>query len=57
VALWNRGEVVAVDVTEPFPVEPRTFLTGIDHPQHLLAFGDSLLVVDHDGGRVLSVTR
>jgi glucose/arabinose dehydrogenase len=57
VALWNRGEVVAVDVSERFPVEPRTFLTGIAHPQHLLVFEGRLLVVDHDGGRVLAVAR
>ncbi len=58
VALWVDGAVVAVPVApgdEPHDGEP--FLTGIEHPQHLLADGDRLLVVDHDGGRVLAVRR
>jgi hypothetical protein len=32
------------------------FLTGVRHPQHLLALGDRLLVVDHAGGRILAVS-
>jgi glucose/arabinose dehydrogenase len=52
VALWNAGEVVAV------PAEgggSATWLTGIEHPQHLLADGDALLLVDFDGGRILRI--
>ena len=56
VALWNAGEVVAVAADAPAPVEPTPFLTGLAHPQHLVADGDRLLVVDFDGGRVLAVT-
>jgi glucose/arabinose dehydrogenase len=58
VALWNAGEVVAIPASpgsSPHVGEP--FLTGIDHPQHLLVDGDRLLVVDHTGGRILAVTR
>jgi glucose/arabinose dehydrogenase len=57
VALWNAGAVVAVPAAAgdgPHPGEP--FLTGIDHPQHLLPAGDELLVVDHTGGRILAVS-
>ena len=59
VALWNRGQVVSV----PRPADDGphraagSLLEGIDHPQHLLADGDRLLVVDHDGGRILALTR
>jgi len=57
VALWNQGEVVAVSAAgEPTPAEPEAWMTGIDHPQHLVADGDRLLVVDHTGGRILAVT-
>lgn len=58
VALWNSGTVVTVPAgagDEPHAGEP--FLTGIEHPQHLLAVGDRLLVVDHDGGRIFAVSR
>lgn len=60
VALWNEGRVVTVPIDEPAPDEPvesETFLTGLDHPQHLLPDGDRLLIVDHDGGRILAVER
>lgn len=58
VALWNAGEIVAVPVAAPTdePHRGRPVVTGIAHPQHLLADGDRLLVVDFDGGRVLSLT-
>lgn len=58
VALWNRGEVVTVSIADPAPpepVDPEVLLTGVEHPQHLLVDGDRLLVVDHDGGRILAV--
>lgn len=57
VALWNDGTVVSVP-SEP-AAQPHTgevFLAGLDQPQHLLADGDRLLVVDHAGGRILAVT-
>ena len=58
VALWNRGEVVEMPRQESDgPVEASAFLTGIEHPQHLLADDDRLLVVDFDGGRILAVER
>ncbi len=57
VALWTRGEVVAVPMAPgDAPHAGEVFLTGIDHPQHLVADGDRLLVVDHGGGRILAVT-
>jgi hypothetical protein len=40
---------------EPHAGEP--FLTGIEHPRHLLAVGDRLFVVDQDGGRTFAVSR
>lgn len=57
VALWNEGRIVAVP-RDPAgaPYEPETFLSGIAHPQHLLADGDRLLVTDFDAGRILAVT-
>ena len=57
VALWNRGEVVALDrTTTDLPVEPTTFLTGIDNPQHLLVLGDRLLLSDFSGGSILEIS-
>lgn len=58
VALWNDGQVVTVPVAAAAdePHRGAAFITGIAHPQHLLADGDRLLVVDFDAGRVLSVT-
>lgn len=58
VALWNEGRVVAVPRRAgEGPVAGEDFLTGIAHPQHLLADGDRLLVTDFDGGRILAVTE
>ena len=57
VALWNQAQVVAVPaspVGQPHSGAP--FLSGIEHPQFLLADGARLLVVDFDSGRVLAVT-
>ena len=48
--------VVAVPrTTEGAPHEPIEVLGGEVRPQHLLADGDRLLVVDFDGGRILAV--
>lgn len=57
VALWVERRVVTVPrFSEGAPHEPVDLLTGEDlRPQHLLADGDRLLVVDHDGGRILAV--
>ena len=57
VALWADGEVVAVPRGGAAPVAAAAWLTGIEHPQHLLAVEDRLLVVDHGGGRILAVER
>lgn len=56
VALWNQGEVVAVPAApDRAPAEPVTWMTGVERPQHLVADGDRLLVVDYAGGRILAV--
>ncbi|MBA3604891.1 MAG: glucose sorbosone dehydrogenase, partial [Acidimicrobiia bacterium] len=58
VALWNEGRIVSVPRAggDDGPVEVTDFLTGLAHPQHLVADGDRLLVGDFDGGRILAVT-
>lgn len=57
VALWVEGRVVAVPRTvEGIPHEPVDAITGDLRPQHLLVDSDRLLVVDFDGGRILSVS-
>lgn len=58
VALWNQGRVVSVP-TDPdrAPHAGTTFLTGVERPQHLLAVGERLLVVDFEGGRILAVSQ
>lgn len=56
VALWLEQRVVAVP--RPLgdePHQPVEVLGGDLRPQHLLADGDRLLVVDFDGGRILAV--
>lgn len=58
VALWSRGEIVAVPrdpADAPHP--PEVVVSGDLTPQHLLADGDTLLVTDFTGGRVLAITR
>lgn len=56
VALWNEGEVVSVPrLGGDGPVEATPFLTGIEHPQHLLVDGRRVLLTDHTGGRVLAI--
>jgi glucose/arabinose dehydrogenase len=56
VALWNRGEIVAVPARAgDEPHEPVVVVDTIEHPQHLLTDGDRVLVTDHAGGRVLSI--
>jgi len=58
VALWVERRIVAVPKAgEEQPVAYTDFLTGIERPQFLLADGDRLLVVDHEGGRILAVTE
>lgn len=56
VALWGQGRVVGVDKTNP-DREPIEIVTGIERPQHLLADGDRLLIVDHTDQRVLAVEK
>lgn len=51
---------MTVPIDDPVPDEPvaeEDFLTGLDHPQHVVADGERLLVVDFHGGRILAVTR
>ncbi|MEM7339969.1 MAG: glucose sorbosone dehydrogenase [Actinomycetota bacterium] len=56
VALWRENRVVSVPLAEAgAPHDPVTFMSGEFTPQHLLADGDRLLVVDFDGGRILAV--
>jgi glucose/arabinose dehydrogenase len=56
VALWNRGEVVAVPVSPgDQPHDPVVVYDEIERPQHLLADGERVLLTDHDGGRVLAL--
>jgi len=56
VALWVRGEIVAVPV-EPGgqPHDPVVVVDTIERPQHLLTDGDRILVTDHGTGRILSL--
>lgn len=58
VALWVEHRVVAVPrSSDGAPHQPTDVITGDLRPQHLLADGDRLLVVDFDGGRILSVAE
>lgn len=57
VALWVQGRVVAVPTDGDEPVDYDDFLTGIERPQFLLADEERLLVVDHEGGRILAVVE
>ncbi len=54
-ALWNEGRVALLEVGGERPVQVETMLEGVDHPQHLLAVGESVLVTDPDAGRILSI--
>ena len=58
VALWNDGKIVSVpdDASNSSP-EPVTWMTGVDNPQHIVADGDRLIVVDFAEGRILAVGR
>lgn len=56
VALWNRGEVVAVRFDpQGAPHEPVVVLGGLARPQHLLVDGDRVLVTDHGSGTVVAL--
>ena len=58
VALWAERRVVSVPRSRVgAPHQPTDLLTGDLRPQHLLADGDRLLVVDFDGGRILALSR
>lgn len=57
VALWMERRLVTVPrAPGDEPHEPVEILAGGLRPQHLLADGERLLVVDHEGGRILAVT-
>lgn len=63
VALWLDRRVVAVSAERVGPTDPPHGPEGLTdllageglRPQHLLVDGDRLLVVDHDGGRILAL--
>ena len=56
VALWVRGEIVAVPVGPgDQPHDPVVVVDTIEHPQHLLADGDRILITDHGTGRILAL--
>ncbi len=56
VALWGTGEVVAVSAdTAAAPSTPTVVYDGADRPQHLVADGDRVLLVDHATGRILAL--
>ncbi len=61
VALWNSAEVVtvALDTGEVTPLVSSGQLAveggGAPRPQHLVADGDRLLLIDHDEGRIYSL--
>lgn len=56
VALWVRGEIVAVPISPgDGPHDPVVVVDTIARPQHLLVDGDRVLVTDHESGRVLAL--
>lgn len=58
VALWNRGEVVAVPRGPAGrPHEPEIVLADAGAPQHLIVDGDRLLLSEFTGGRILAIER
>ena len=56
VALWNKGEVVAVRTDAP-KTEPRVVLRGLRNPQHLVVDDGRLLVSEFGTGRLLRVSK
>lgn len=56
VALWNRGEIVALPTAEDGrPYAGEVVVGDIARPQHVLADGGRVLVSDHATGRILSI--
>jgi hypothetical protein len=56
VALWNRGEIVAVPTADDGRPHAGEVVVGqIARPQHLLIDGDRVLVSDHATGRILAI--
>lgn len=56
VALWVRGEIVAVPVDPADePHGPIVVVDAIERPQHLLADGERVLVTDHETGRIVAL--
>lgn len=54
VTLWNRGLVVVVSPETPETTTGSvTMLSGVNHPQQILAYRDEMLLLDHDLGRIL----
>ncbi|MDJ0770630.1 MAG: hypothetical protein QNJ12_17685 [Ilumatobacter sp.] len=57
VALWNRGEIVAVPIAaDGRPHAGEVLIDTVERPQHLLVAGDRVLVTDHATGRVVAIT-
>lgn len=56
VALWNRGQVVAIDAAAPqTPATAQVVFDGVDRPQHLAVDGDTLVLVDFLDGRLVEL--
>ncbi|MDY7104349.1 MAG: PQQ-dependent sugar dehydrogenase [Actinomycetota bacterium] len=57
VTLWVSGEVVSIPADpDAAPAEPTVVFDEVERPQHLTVDGDRVLLVDHDGGRILALT-
>lgn len=59
VSLWITGEVVTVPVADPdgVPWQAEVLVSGIESPQYLLQHGTDLLVIDHESGKILSISE
>jgi glucose/arabinose dehydrogenase len=57
VSLGVRGEVVSIPADpDAAPADPTMVFDEVERPQHLVVDGDRVLLVDHDGGRILALT-
>jgi len=56
VALWNTGELVAIQVDDDGNSKPTVVFTGAERPQHLTVSGDKVLLTDHAAGTIIELT-
>lgn len=58
IALWNRGEIVAVDTGGPTsgPAETVVVSETVDRPQSLVVDGPRVLAVDHTSGEIVALS-